>query len=249
MLGSGAVNARLPISIFALAAAVLLVPFASPKGAGDAEPIAHAKEQHAHGHGERPAYQRRFDDAEKWAQLFDDPTRQEWQKPDEVIEKMRLAPGMVVADIGAGTGYFLSYLSKAVGEEGKVWGVDIEPTLIEYMSKRIGREGLGNAKAVLAEPDDPKLEMGSVDRVLIVNTWHHISNRVNYGKKLFAMLKRDGAIYLVDYTKESPRGPPKEHRMPPEELKAELGRAGFEMEIVEESLSYQYMVVGRKPGE
>lgn len=229
-----------------------LFTFALSCAGSTPEPAAqHAEHQaghHGEHHGERPAHQHSFADAEQWAKRFDDPKRVEWQKPEEVISAMSLEPGMRVADIGAGTGYFLPHLSGAVGAEGHVYGVDIEPSLVDYMNKRIEKEALENASTVLAAPDDPKLSDGTINRVLIVNTWHHISQRQEYGKKLQAALTADGQVYVVDYTKDSPRGPPVEHRLPPEEVAQELEGAGFSTEILSESLPYQYIVVGRKGG-
>src|SRR5262249_56518019 len=85
-------------------------------------------------------HQHRFSDAEKWAKVFDDPARDEWQKPDEVIRALKLAPDALVADIGAGTGYFAVRLPRAV-PEGQAFGVDAEPDLVRYLRERARPEG------------------------------------------------------------------------------------------------------------
>lgn len=196
---------------------------------------------HHHAHD---AMQHRFDDADKWAKVFDAPERDVWQKPQHVIELMGIEPGWTVADIGAGTGYFMPYLSAAVGPEGRVLPIDIEPALIAHIERRAAEANLLNIAARLAQPDDPGLDPSSVQRVLIVNTWHHIGNRTAYATKIAAGLAPQGALYIVDFTLETERGPPPAHRLSPQDVIAELAAAGLDASIVEETLPDQYVVVG-----
>ena len=93
-------------------------------------------------HGEQHMH-RRFDDAEKWSKVFDDPARDAWQKPVEVIAALKLAPDAVVADIGSGTGYFAVRLARAV-PRGRVYGADVEPEMVRFLNDRAARESLGN---------------------------------------------------------------------------------------------------------
>jgi ubiquinone/menaquinone biosynthesis C-methylase UbiE len=201
----------------------------------------HDHQGHAH-HDHDKHHQHRFDDAEKWAKQFDDPARDEWQKPEEVVRLMAIAPGMTVADLGAGTGYFLRYLSTAVGPEGKVLALDVEPSMVDHMKKRAQAESLSNVEARTVAPQDPGLRDGSVDRILIVNTWHHLPDRDRYAEKLARALKPGGELWIVDYTKESPRGPPAQFRFPPEEVIAALSVASLEGAIVDETLPHQFVV-------
>src|SRR5262245_21758508 len=121
------------------------------------------------GHAEHAApLGRRFERAEDYAARWDDPARDAWQMPAEVISRMQLAPGMTAADLGAGTGYFLKYLSAAVGPSGAVLALDIEPDMIRYLGERAAREGLANVSPKQVLPDDPGLPGGAVDRILIV---------------------------------------------------------------------------------
>lgn len=204
----------------------------------------HGEEQPGHHHGvPHPD----FGDAEQWAEVFDAPERDEWQRPRDVVALLALSPGMTVADVGAGTGYFLPYLSEAVGLNGAVLGLDIEPGMVTYMQERATREGLTNVTARVVPTDDPELAAGTVDRVLIVNTWHHIENRPEYGGKLARSLRPGGAVFIVDYTMDSPRGPRPEHRLLPEAVVGELQSAGLTAELLDEPLPYQYVVVGRLP--
>lgn len=188
-----------------------------------------------------------FKDAARWAKEFDDPKRDAWQRPAEVVKALGDVAGRTVVDLGAGTGYFVGYLSRAVGEAGKVIAVDIEPDMVRYLGERIAKEGLKNATAKAAEVGDPGLAPASVDRVLTVDTWHHIPERTAYAKKLLAALKPGGMVCIVDFTLESKHGPPVHHRIKPEQVAKELGDAGLVAEIVKESLPDQYIVVGKRP--
>ncbi len=202
-----------------------------------------AEQHHHHHHG---PLVHRFQNAEQWAKEFDDPTRDAWQKPAEVIAAMRLAPGMTAVDLGAGTGYFLPHLSRAVGPQGKVIALDIEPDMIRYMKERAAREGLANVEARVVPLDDPSLAAGSVDRLLIADTWHHVDGRPAYAQKLAAALAPGGAVYVVDFTAEAHRGPPREHRLPPAQVASELASAGLVTRIVPSGLPDQYIVEGRR---
>jgi ubiquinone/menaquinone biosynthesis C-methylase UbiE len=207
--------------------------------------------EHGHGHEHGPAagdtkgFHHRFDDAEKWAKRFDDPKRDAWQMPTKVVGYAEVGAGQVVADLGAGTGYFLSHLSKAVGDEGRVLALDVEPNLVAHMKKRVESEGLANVEVREVKPDDPGLEPKSVDVVLIVDTWHHIDDRVTYSRKLRDALRSGGRVVVVDFTMASPMGPPKQHRIPPERVASELTEAGFAASIPSVDLPRQYVVVGR----
>jgi len=187
----------------------------------------------------------RFDDAARWSKEFDDPARDAWQKPQAVVDAMGIAPGMTVADVGAGTGYFERRLSRAVGPSGVVLAVDIEPSMVDWLTKRAAREGWTNVRALLATVDDPKLPPGRVDRVLVVDTWHHIPNRVAYAAKLRAALAPGGTLTIVEFTRDAPRGPPAPHRVSPEALESELRGAGFTTSRPAVELPYQYVVTAR----
>lgn len=224
---------------------VLLAACASGQPAAPSQPVAPEKPAHSHSHAHH-AMHHRFERADEWARVFDDPTRDAWQEPDRVVAALALAPGMVVADIGAGTGYFEKRLSQAVGPNGAVIAVDIEPDMVRYLRERAHREHTPNVEARLAAPDDPKLAPGSVDRILIVDTWHHIPDRVAYGRKLAAALEPGGAVFVVDFTQETDKGPPKQHRIPPAQVVDELTRAGLTASVVEVGLPDQYVVRGER---
>ena len=160
---------------------------------------------------------------------------------------MALAPGMVVADIGAGTGYFLPYLVPAVQPAGRVLGLDVEPNMVRHMEARIRDGGLEGAEARVVATDDPGLAPGTVDRILIVDTWHHIQDRVAYGRRLAAALAPEGALFVVDFRKDSPQGPPPAMRLDAEAVLRELREAGFEAEQLPVPLPYQYVLRAAVP--
>jgi SAM-dependent methyltransferase len=208
-------------------------------------------QEHAHEHGDaednrHPHAHHRFDDAEQYARSFDNPERDRWQKPAEVVRILALAPGHTVVDLGAGTGYFLRHLAPAVQPGGRALGLDVEPNMVAYMEKRIARERIAGAEARAVAAGDPGLAAGSVDRVLVVNTWHHLDGRVEYARKLHQALRAGGFVLVVDYTMKTRRGPPPAARLAPDLVAGELTRAGFDAEVVEESLPEQYVVRGRK---
>lgn len=195
--------------------------------------------QHQHQHG----YHMDFSEVERFARHFDDPARNAWQRPKEIVQWMGLAPGHVVADIGAGTGYFIPYLSEAVGSQGTVLALDVEPNMVRFMEQRIAKSAWSNARARVVASNDPGLSPSSVDRILIVNTWHHIDDRSAYAAKLARALKPGGSIYIVDFTLDSDIGPPPAHRLSPEVVVRELSGQRLEAAIVAgETLPKQYIV-------
>jgi len=196
---------------------------------------------------EPTAYGHRFEHAEQWAEEFDDPSRDAWQKPEVVVAALQIAPGMTVADIGAGTGYFEPHLSRAVGPNGRVVALDVEPDMVRYLTERAAREQLANVDVRQVAGDDPELPAASVDRILIVDTWHHIANRAAYAGRLAAALKPGGKVVVVDFRRDATRGPPAAHRIPPEEVARELSAGGLAVRVPDAGLPEQYVVEGTRP--
>jgi SAM-dependent methyltransferase len=188
----------------------------------------------------------RFERAEDWAKVFDEPGRDTWQKPEVVVRVLDARPGMTIADLGAGTGYFEPYLSRAVGPRGHVLALDVEPDMVRYLGERAAREKLANVTPRLVKVDSPELSPGSVDRVLVVDTWHHIADREGYARKLADALAPGGVVAIVDFTGEARRGPPQAHRLAPEQVARELAAGGLATTIASESLPDQYVVLGAK---
>lgn len=188
-------------------------------------------------------HRHRFHDADKWAKVFDDPARDAWQKPHEVIVALGLAPDAVVADIGSGTGYFAVRLAHRV-PKGHVYGVDTEPDMVKHLAERAKREGLANLVSLAGAPDDPRLPE-KVDLILLVNVYHHIAAREEYFRKLQASLKPGGRIAIIDFREEAPMGPPKRERISEERVRSELGRAGYAPAETHGFLPNQYFLVFR----
>jgi cyclopropane fatty-acyl-phospholipid synthase-like methyltransferase len=188
-------------------------------------------------------HQHTFRDAEKWAHVFDDPARDAWQKPHEVIQALALEPGAHVADLGAGTGYFAMRLANML-PQGRVYAIDIEPDMVRYLEARAKRERLRNVLALKGEPDDPRLPE-KVDLILLVDVYHHIGDRTPYFRRLRASLRPGGGVAIVDFKLDSPEGPPRAARVAPETVKAEMKAAGYRVAAEHDFLPYQYFLVFR----
>ncbi|MCL4799264.1 MAG: methyltransferase domain-containing protein [Burkholderiales bacterium] len=192
-----------------------------------------AQTPHSHDHS--------FRGAEQWARYFDDPARDEWQKPHQVIRALDLAPEARIADIGAGTGYFSVRLAHMT-PKGRVYAVDVEPDMVKYLADRAEREKLANLQAVQASPGDPRLPE-PVDRVLLVDVYHHIGERTRYFEKLREYLKPDARVAIVDFRKDSPIGPPASERLSQEQVVAEMEQAGYSLAATEDFLPNQYYLI------
>ncbi len=186
-------------------------------------------------------HQHRFGDAEKWAKVFDDPERDAWQKPHEVIQALALKPDAVIADIGSGTGYFSVRFARMV-PKGRVYGVDTEPDMVKHLSERAKREGLKNVTAVAGTPGDPRLPE-KADLIILVNVYHHVEDRERYFRQLQNSLKPGGRLAIIDFRMDSPVGPPKSARIEPDRVKAELMRAGYALAQEHAFLPNQYFLV------
>lgn len=186
-------------------------------------------------------HQHSFSDADSWARVFDDPQRDRWQKPHEVIMALKLTPGARVADIGAGTGYFAARLAHMT-PDGRVYAVDLEPDMVRHLSERAKREGLGNLVAVQAKPDSPSIPE-KVDRILLVDTYHHIGERTAYFRRLRDSLRPGGQVAIIDFTAESPIGPPKGERISARKVAEEMTLAGYTQVAQHAFLPYQYFLV------
>jgi ubiquinone/menaquinone biosynthesis C-methylase UbiE len=185
--------------------------------------LGHA-EEHPRSHADH--LEHHFDPKES-ALRFDDPARDLWQLPDRVIAALNLKSGQIVADIGAGTGYFSVRLAKS-NASPKVYAADIEPEMVSYLRERAAKEGLNNLIAVQAAADQPNLPE-PVDLILIVDTYHHIGDREAYFRRLAKSMKPGGRVVIIDFKPDSPEGPPKEFRFPLERFKSEMGKAGYKL--------------------
>ncbi len=183
----------------------------------------------------------RFDNPEEWAPKFEDPSRDAWQKPTEVIAALKLEPNDRVADLGSATGYFSVRIARAQ-PLSKVYGVDVEPKMTEYLAERATNEGLQNLKAITGTAADPQLPE-KVDVVLVVDTFHHLDNKVAYFENLKRHLAVDGKIAIIDFKSDSPMGPPPEHRIAAADLEATMKKAGWVKSEELDFLPYQHFFI------
>jgi ubiquinone/menaquinone biosynthesis C-methylase UbiE len=159
--------------------------------------------------------------SEEYAKVLEDPSRDEWQKPHDVVMALNLKPTDTIADIGAGTGYFARRFAM---HAGKVYAVDIDQKLLDIA----GKDAPANLKTVLATPDDPRLPDDSVDVIFFCDVLHHIENRAAYYPKLAKALKPGGRIVVIEfYKKDMPIGPPPSMKLSDDEVIAEFRSAGF----------------------
>ncbi len=177
--------------------------------------------------------------ADEFARVLDDPQRDSWQKPHDVIMALGLKPDEVIADIGAGTGYFAKRFAR---HAGKVYAVDIAQSLLD-----IAKKNEPSLEIVLSTPDDPKLPPRSIDTVFICNILHHIENRPPYYAKLSAALKPDGRIVILDFHKRQTNvGPPVAERLAEPDVVKELAAAGFTQTRHWDMLPAQYFLEFRR---
>jgi ubiquinone/menaquinone biosynthesis C-methylase UbiE len=189
---------------------------------------------------------RSFADVPRWAAVFDDPGRDAWQKPEKTVKALGLWPGARVADLGAGTGYFIAHLAAAVGASGSVMAVDVEPSLVAHLRDRAAADSIENVVPILASPNNPRLPPGAADMVMIVDTFHHLDSRLRYFRNLQRSLAPEGRIAIIDWRKrELPVGPPPPHKLSREQVIREMRAAGYRLEEAPDFLPYQYFLIFR----
>jgi ubiquinone/menaquinone biosynthesis C-methylase UbiE len=175
--------------------------------------------------------------------LLEGPDRDAWQRPDQIMDALLIGEGSVVADLGAGGGWFTVRLARSVGPNGLVYAEDIQPQMIEAIDRRVQREGLRNVKTVLGTPVDPRLPAGSVDAVLIVDAYHEMEQPITLLRNVAKALKPTGTVGIVNYKKDGGGpGPSMEERVDPDKVIADARAAGLELRKRENFLRYQYLL-------
>ncbi len=180
---------------------------------------------------------------EELVNCFEAEDRIKWQKPYEIIKGLGIE-GKTVAEIGAGTGYFAF---RMLNQAEKVIAVDIDKRFIDFMEQKkqqVPENLQARFETRLGEPNDPMLKHNETNVILVVNTYHHIDDRVRYFRGLQKNLDIDGKLVVVDFKKKrTPKGPPKSMRMSSNQVVEELEEAGFtDIQVDEDTLPYQYIV-------
>ena len=172
------------------------------------------------------------------------PEREQEENPEGALDALRIRPGMVVADVGAGTGYMSLRLARRVGPSGKVYANYLQPEMLRRLRENAAKAGLGNIVTVQGEEADPKLPAGQMDLVLLVDVYHEFSKPREMIDKIRESMKPDGRLVLLEYRKEDPNVPIREeHKMTVGEVKAELEPQGFVLSKVIETLPRQHILI------
>lgn len=175
--------------------------------------------------------------------LLEGPDRDAWQRPDQIMDHLGIGEGSLVADLGAGGGWFTIRLAHRVGPNGRVYAQDIQPEMIGAIERRVEREGLSDrVKTVLGTPDDPQLPV-PVDVVLIVDAYHEMDDPRTLLRNVRKSLRNGGRIGIVEHTKEGHGpGPPMEERVDPERVIADAEAVGLVLHSRGDFLRYQYLL-------
>jgi protein-L-isoaspartate O-methyltransferase len=177
--------------------------------------------------------------------LLEGPDRAAWQKPDQIMDKLGIADGNHVADIGAGAGWFTTRLARRVGPNGVVYAQDVQQQMLDAIRRRVTREGLGNVKTVLGEGSSPNLPRNTLDAVLVVDSYQEVDvpDRVTFLRNLAMGLKPNGRIGIVNYKLGGGGpGPEAARRVPRASVENDAAAAGLKVKDTD-NLPYQYLLV------
>lgn len=172
--------------------------------------------------------------------------REDEEAPSKAIDALDLKPGMVVADIGAGSGYYSSRIAKRVGSTGRVYATDIQQGMLDILTRRMSAERIENVTTVLGGFDDPKLPAAAIDLAIMVDVYHELQAPQVFLQRLREAFKPGGRLVLLEYRKEDPRIPILEvHKMSVAEVRMELEAEGFVIDSVIETLPWQHIIILR----
>ena len=172
------------------------------------------------------------------------PERDSEEATSRAVEALDLKPGMVVADVGAGSGYYTVRMARKVGPTGKVFATDIQAGMIDIIKRRLSVERVENVVPVLGAPDDPRLPAAALDLALMVDVYHELAAPQVFARRLRESLKPDGRLVLIEYRKEDPRVPIQEvHKMSVDQVRKELDADGYVIDKVIDVLPWQHIIV------
>jgi ubiquinone/menaquinone biosynthesis C-methylase UbiE len=195
--------------------------------------------------GSHPVTGRRFADvmSHRGAPWLDRAERDREEHTTRAVELLGVTPGMVVADFGAGSGYYTERLAKKVGPTGRVLAVDIQPEMLELLGARMTRLGLTNVELIRNTPDDTGLPAGAVDLVLMVDVYHELSQPQLVLRRMKAALSPTGRIAILEFRKEDPDVPIRlEHKMSVADATAEFGAEGYRLVRRVDALPWQHLL-------
>jgi SAM-dependent methyltransferase len=178
------------------------------------------------------------------------PERELEENPDLAVSLLGIKPGMTVADVGAGVGYYSIKFAAKVGPSGKVLATDLQPEMLRLMRLRLEREGVTNIEPILGSETESKLPGASIDMAVLVDVYHEFSEPRKMLASLRRALKPDGRLILLEFRKEDPKVPIREeHKMSVAVVKQELMADGFELDKLVKDLPWQHIFFFKKKPE
>jgi len=253
---AGRLLAALLCALLAAPASRAQQPAPEPGPSGDAPaPEAGAKAKarpKAGARRDRPGFYmgRRIADVMSWqgAEWLYRETRIEEEQPEAMLDALEIAPGMTVADVGAGVGYHSLRLARRVGPDGVVLATDVQPEMLRMLRDNARAAGVRNVRPLLASQRDAKLPEGEVDLILMVDVYHEVTDPERLLDAFLAALKPGGRLVLVEFRGEDPEVPIKpEHKMTLEQARREVEPRGFAFKTSHEFLPWQHVIVFEKP--
>jgi ubiquinone/menaquinone biosynthesis C-methylase UbiE len=193
-------------------------------------------------------HDKRFDP--KQIEKLEDPQRLTWLPPSEIVGALALEPGMTIADLGAGSGYFAIPIARAVGDSGKVFAVDVSPEMLGHLREKLAQPGMpSNIDLVEGEATGTTLPTASCDVVFFANVWHEIEDHLQALRESERLLRPLGRIAILDWSPEAtrPPGPPLEHRIARSELEKMASDNGWKVQRAENIGQYTYLVIAQPP--
>lgn len=175
--------------------------------------------------------------------------RDEWQQPARVVGSLAIAPGQQIADVGAGGGYFTFLLADAAGDSGKVYAVDVDSDMTEFLAEKASQAGYTNVEVILAEPSDPQLPERTLDLVFTCNTYHHIEDRVGYFETIARSLRPGGRVAIVELKPEGWFQRIFPHSSSAEMIRDEMTSAGYRLLEEHDYLERQYFQIYAREAE